>query len=157
MSIVSMIADIATAVSAVIAVFTIITNARVRKKDTQRKKKQATLEAVNVLQNEVLDKITFYTDSRIEEIAKDKRSEEFKTVAAMLARCEHFAVGVYEDIYDYSTVQALFKDHLVYQYKKLKPIIDTKRKGHSDKYYSSFEKLANELANKSENDKKEKL
>ena len=71
-------ADIATCAAAFIAIATF----RKAKKDSQkaleREKKQATLEAFNLLQEQALDQLNQYTAKSLEEIAADNKSEEYK-------------------------------------------------------------------------------
>ena len=65
----------------------------------------------------------------------------------MLARCEHFAIGVKEEIYDKHTVQELGGVHLYYTYKNIKPIIDKNRESRPDRAenYKAFEELAQSM------------
>lgn len=49
-----------------------------------RDRKQATLEAYNRLQEQVLDHLNVYMPKQIAEIAKNTRSEEYKQISAYL-------------------------------------------------------------------------
>ena len=46
---------------------------------------------------------------------------------ALIAKLEHFSVGVNSKIYDFKTVDALGGMHLVYLYDKVEPIIKRAR------------------------------
>ena len=85
----------------------------VHKKALVRERKQATLDAFNVFQCQVLDELSGYPRKEIEDIAEDPRSPDYKDVSKLLARCEHFAVGVNQEIYDKDTVRALAAEHIV--------------------------------------------
>lgn len=112
----------------------------------QHDKKQATITAFNTLQNEALDKLYFYTDSQITEIATKSRSEEYKKLSLYLTRIEHFSVGVNTRIYDVKTAYRLAGEALIPTYMKLKPLIDYKRKVYSaNNVYDDFELLYNKL------------
>ena len=109
-------------------------------------KKQATLDAFNILQEQVLDKINLYSNSKIKEIAEDARSKEYKELTILMARIEHFSVGVNSKIYDLRTVKRLAGKHFGVLYNKLLPMIEKKRKiNKSDKHYDEFELLINNL------------
>lgn len=105
-------------------------------------KKQATLDAFNILQEQVLDKINLYSNSRVKEIAEDARSKEYKSLTILMARIEHFSVGVNSDIYDIKIVKRLAGKHFCSLYDKLLPMIEKKREiNKADKHYDEFEKL----------------
>ena len=73
----------------------------------RRQRKQAAPDACNALQGQALDKLNTYTKKQIAEIAQNPRSEEYKELSALPARCEHFAVGVNSGIYDAATLRRL--------------------------------------------------
>ena len=75
-------------------------------------RKKDTIDAYNQLQEQVLDKLSLYMPKEIEEISKQPRSEEYKTVGHYLARIEHFCVGVREKVYDKNIVIALGNGYL---------------------------------------------
>lgn len=77
-----------------------------------RDRKQATLEAYNRLQEQVLDHLNVYMPKQIAEIAKNTRSEEYKQISAYVARIEHFCVGVNQKIYDRNVVYELAQGYL---------------------------------------------
>ena len=73
----------------------------------KRDRKQATLEAYNRLQNEVFDKLNLYTPSEIADICEDTKSDAYKEISGLVARIEHFCVGVNTKIYDEKVFYAL--------------------------------------------------
>lgn len=70
-------------------------------------RKQATLEAYNLLQEQALDQLYVYMPKQLKEIVKNRRSEEYKLLSSYVARVEHFAVGVNQKIYDLNTAYEL--------------------------------------------------
>ncbi len=109
-------------------------------------RKQATLDAYNVLQNQVLDNLNTYKICDIKKIAEDYHSDEYKKISVMIARIEHFCVGVNTKIYDKKTVKRLAGRYIIGIYEKLEPIIIKKRQlNKSDKHYDEFEKLTIKL------------
>lgn len=143
MDIVTLIISIASIILAVIsAVHSIYVYIQTVKHD----KKQATLDAFNILQEQVLDKINLYSNSKIKEIAEDSRSKKYKDLTILMARIEHFSVGVNTEIYDLKIVKRLAGKHFCMLYDKLLPMIEKKRKiNKTDKHYDEFEKLVEEL------------
>ena len=91
----------------------------------KRDRKQATLEAYNRLQNEVFDKLNLYTPSEIADICEDTKSDAYKEISGLVARIEHFCVGVNTKIYDekvfYSLAHGYFDGHQLR--KRIKPLI----------------------------------
>lgn len=104
----------------------------------ERDRKQATLEAYNRLQEQVLDHLNHYMPKDIEEIAKNVRSEEYKKISAYIARIEHFCVGVNQKIYDHAVVYELAHGYLDGSIKsRITPLIGKKnRSGHD--YYANI-------------------
>jgi hypothetical protein len=86
------------------------------------------LEAFNRLQGEVFDKLNTYKPAQICEICSDRKSEQYKTISGLLARIEHFCVGLNQGIYDKGTFYALahgyFDGHQIR--KRIEPIIESK-------------------------------
>lgn len=105
-----------------------------------RDRKQATLDAYNQLQEQAFDKLNTYSPAAIREIAKDSKSEEYKTVSGYIARIEHFCVGVNQNIYDRRTVYALAHGYLDGQVlkRRMEPIIDKKQSNASEDYYENI-------------------
>lgn len=133
---------IAVSVSFLALLFSILTY----QKGLKRQQKQATLEAYHTLQNEVLDKLNSYTRKQIEEISHDPRSTQYKELSALLARCEHFAVGINSKIYDYTTLRKLAKVYFIGLYEKLLPLIEKKQRiSPTERHYAEFETLVTKL------------
>lgn len=103
-----------------------------------RDRKQATLEAYNRLQEQVLDHLNVYMPKQIAEIAKNTRSEEYKQISAYVARIEHFCVGVNQKIYDRNVVYELAQGYLDGTIKnRIEPMIEKKNRcGHD--YYANI-------------------
>ena len=131
-TIISVIAIVISVISVCFALYTFIWTVR-------RDRKQATLEAYNTLQNEAFDKINLYSPSEIQEFIKHPTSKEYNDVAALVARIEHFCVGVNIRIYDKKTVYSLA--HGYFDGQKLKsrilPVIDRKNNNMEYDYYSN--------------------
>ena len=106
----------------------------------QRDRKQATLDAYNVLQNEVFDKINLLMPSEIKEIVKNRRSEEYKEISSYIARLEHFCVGVNTGIYDRDTVYKLAHGYLDSNTirSRIDPIIEKKHIKAEEDYYENI-------------------
>lgn len=107
----------------------------------KRDRKQATLEAYNRLQEQVLDHLNLYMPKQVEEIAKNPRSEDYKQISAYIARIEHFCVGVNQKIYDRRVVYELAQGYLDGTIKnRIQPIIEKKnRSGHD--YYANIHRF----------------
>lgn len=108
---------------------------------TKRDRKQATLEAYNRLQEQVLDQLNHYMPKEIEEISKNPRSQGYKKISAYVARIEHFCVGVNQEIYDRGVVYELAHGYLDGAIKnRITPIIEKKnRSGHD--YYANIHRM----------------
>ena len=92
---------------------------RIHRAECNRIRKQATLEAFNLLQTQVLDELNSQKPGEFIKIAANRRKSEFKPqydhCRTLIARIEHFAVGVHEEIYDFDTVNKLAAEHLLYR------------------------------------------
>ncbi len=132
-------------ISLIIAVASFICSICTYFASLRRERRQATLDAYRELQTQVLDKLNCYTPKQVKEIAEDPRSAQYKTLSALLARCQHFAVGVNTGVYDFKVLQRLAGGYFVWLYRKLEPLIQKKRTGHSDKHYSEFEQFVRKL------------
>ena len=132
--------------SIALAIFSAVFTWRVHKQAVEHDKKQATLDAINVLQVQVFDELNLYTKSQIEEISKNTRSENYKEITKLMARIEHFCVGVNSDIYSLEIAKRLAGRHFCALYEKLSPMIQKKRETvKNDKHYDEFEKFINDL------------
>lgn len=137
------------AVAAVVALITLIVNFRNRKRDALRIKKQATLEAVAMLQNEVFDEMQLYSEKDVRLASEDPQCEGYKHFSTMLARCDHFAIGVDMDIYDRDTAMRLCGDYLWPMYKKFIPLVEQKRiMSNGGELYTTFQNVAAEFKNR---------
>ena len=116
-------------------------------------KKKATIDAFNLLQSEVLDKFVCIKKEDAEMIVAnldDKKCKEaYDNYRALIARIEHFAIGVKENVYDFNVADELAGTHLIYLYKKIKPIIDKANKNEkTTKHYCNFVSLVDRLNHK---------
>lgn len=156
-------ANIITFISAIASVFATIFAAvelrRSRKANEERKnreRKEATIRAYNNLQNQVLDNLVSVSHEEVDDLIKNIDRDEFKKIymdyKALIARCEHFAVGINEKIYDFEVLYELSGEHLVYLYKKVKPIIIYARNNcNNSTPFHEFEKMVNKLKKRNEN------
>lgn len=114
-------------------------------------RRQATLDAYNLLQEQALDRLNDYAPAAMREIAKNSRSAEFKTVSKYLARIEHFCVGVNQKIYDENVLYELAHGYLDGSIRtRAQPIIDKKQEGKAERYYANFETVINKMQKKTE-------
>lgn len=162
-----LLSNIISAVSAIASVFATVFAAvelrRSRKANEEikdRERKEATILAYNNLQNQVLDKLVSFSVEEIEDLVENIDRDEFKKIymdyKTLIARCEHFAVGINEKIYDFEVLYELSGEHLVFLYKKVKPIINYARKNCVNSIpFHEFEEMVNNLE-KMNKSKKEK-
>lgn len=148
-TILSIIAIVISVISGGFALYTFLWTAR-------RDRKQATLDAYNTLQNEVFDRINLYKPAEIMEIVKHPTTQEYNDVAALVARIEHFCVGVNGRIYDRKTVYALA--HGYFDGPKLRsriePMIDRKNSRSDYDYYSNIHTVLAWMDKKTEQKRK---
>ena len=112
----------------------------------RREKEQASLDAFNLLQSQVFDRLNYYRKYDIDEIAEDVHSADYKDISGLLARCAHFAVGVNTGIYDLKTVRRLAGRYIIALYDKMEPLIEKKRAlNNSERHYRKFEILADKM------------
>lgn len=110
----------------------------------QRDRKQATLDAYNLLQKQALDHLNYYMPAQIAEIANNPRSDEYKKISTYIARIEHFCVGVNKKIYDKETVYALAHDYLDGGIKvRIEPVINRKNQYKDIDYYENIHQFYN--------------
>ena len=120
----------------------------------QREKEQATLDALNILQEQVFDNLNEYTFGEIKNIAEqwsasieaknkfvenndfweshheyDSVVDEYRKISGYLARIEHFALGVNTGIYDAKVTERAATTYFVMLFKKLQPILAVKNGG----------------------------
>lgn len=107
----------ATVIPIIIAVVTYI-------RDTKRKAQQDTIEAYNVLQKEVLSKISRLTPSEVREFAGNNRSEKYKQMTEYLMAIECFCIGIEKKIYDFDVFYTLTKDYFNNKRGAIRPTIE---------------------------------
>jgi hypothetical protein len=157
-------------VAMVISLLSVIISVAIYIIGINRERKQATLDAFNVLQEQVFDKLNQYTFAEIrevgdiwqkaindkrkeDELAKDEREkidkvvDEYRTLSGLLARIEHFSLGVNTGIYDVNIAERAATAYLVILYRgKLKPLIEVKQSGKANtEYYAEFRKLVERI------------
>ena len=135
--------------AAIIAGVTLTKSQKDQKDGLERQKKQATIDAYNKLQEQVLDKINEYKPAEIRKIAKDKQSEEYGVIGRYLARIEHFCVGLTNGIYDYETFYALahgyFDSEQGLLMPRLLPMIEKKSEDSDVDYFENLHKVWKEM------------
>ena len=148
-TVLSIIAIVLSVISGIFALYTFFWTAA-------RDRKQATLDAYNQLQEQALDHLNCYMPAAIKEIAKNRKSEEYKKLSAYVARIEHFCVGVNQNIYDRRTVYALAHGYLDGQVlkRRMEPIIDKKQIGASEDYYENIHAVLSWMEKESQKRKK---
>ena len=113
-------------------------------RDTRRKAKQDTIEAYNVLQNDVLSKINRLTPSEVRKHSKNSRSEEYKQITEYLMAVECFCIGLDKNIYDFNVFYDLTKDYFNDKTGSirptLEPMMEEKIKQHGKNYYPTLKK-----------------
>ena len=151
-TILSIIAIVLSVISGGFSLYSFVWTAR-------RDRKQATLDAYNQLQEQAFDKLNTYAPAAIREVAKDSKSEEYKTVSGYIARIEHFCVGVNQNIYDRRTVYALAHGYLDGQVlkRRMEPIIDKKQIGASEDYYENIHAVLSWMEKESQKRKKKQV
>lgn len=110
-------------------------------------KKSETLKAFEVFQTSVLDHFVVVTKEElqtnidfIDENIDCRKA--YDNTRALMARCEHFAAAINEDVYDFELVDKLGGIHIYYLYKKLMPTIEFARnRANTHNIYTEFEKL----------------
>ncbi len=73
----------------------------------ERKKKQATLDAYNILQEQVCDRINYYQIKDIKDAYRNSDKAFMAELDGYVARIEHYCVGLEMSIYDYDTFYEL--------------------------------------------------
>lgn len=133
----------------------------------RRERMQATLDAFNLLQEQVFDKLNQYKKNDIIQVCdgwkqliqapdendlspreaeeQERIYEEYRILSGYLARIEHFALGVNTGIYDANIADRAGTAYLIMLYRiKLRPLIEVKRKDGKD-YHDEFRKLVERL------------
>ncbi len=141
---------IAAVISAVFAFATLFNTIVIQRKTAAENKKNNTISAYNRLQDKVLDYMAKYPKEQVEILVDDRDyepeiKEAYDAYRTLIARCEHFAVGVNTGVYDIDLVDDLGGKHLIYLYKKVLPVIDEAR-AYDEDAYKEFEKMVTALA-----------
>lgn len=140
--ILAVISAFAAAGSAIFAGAQLKESQKTQKEMLHREKQKDTLEAFNKLQSQVFDELNKYTKTNFAEIAKTPREKDYKEKTVFIAKCEHFAVGIKREIYDFETFRELGGKHFYYLFEKVLPIIEKARKISNDEnLYFAFEEL----------------
>ena len=129
-------------------------------RSVRRGRKQATLDAFNLLQQQAFDPLNGYTPGEIETICRtvseiwwgERKSNEadlarFLKLSGYAARIEHFALGVNTGIYDVRIAERAGTTYwsLLYD-KKLRPLIEVKnRKAGGREYYIEFYEMMKKI------------
>lgn len=155
-------------IAAIISLVSIFVSVAIYFYGISRERKQATLNAFNILQEQVFDKLNQYTFGEIREICErwdqilprcqwDKYSEEeiakmnntileYRLLSGFLARIEHFSLGVNSGIYDAKIAERAATTYFVMLYRnKLKPLLDEKQENSKTEYYTEFRKLVEKI------------
>lgn len=107
-------------------------------------RKKATIDAFNVLQEQVFDQINQYTPKEIIEYAKCPTDKQYKILSGYLARIEHFCVGVENNIYDKKTVYELAHGYLDGKalWSRLSPMMEAKNYDfQKEDYFENIHKI----------------
>lgn len=139
--------------SIIIAIASVIVSAVTYITTVMYERRKATIEAFNVLQNEVLDKFVCVKKENanmiIENLDDSRCKEAYDDYRALIARLEQFAVGVNKKIYAYKVVDMIAGRHFICLYKKIKPIIDkANEKEEKIIHYCNFVALVEKLNRK---------
>ena len=142
---------IVAAVSAIVAAVELYRSKKVQERVGELNKKNLTIESFNRLQEQAIDHLVVCSKAEIEATVEDIDEQECKEAyehyRAYIAKIEHFAVGVNEDIYDFETVNKLAGAYLIRLFYNVKSVIDKTREEDRDglMYYTEFEKLKGRL------------
>ena len=133
---------IVAAVAAVLSLGSLAFSVYTYRKALVHDRKQATLDAFLLLQEQAFDPLNQISPAEMEEIAEDPRSPRYKEVSGYIARIEHFCVGVNHEIYDRETVYALAHGYLDKALKyRLDPILNKKRSMTGQEYYENIKEV----------------
>ena len=124
----NIITNIATVIGAVTAGVSLIVACVTQRRAVNRQRRQATIEAYARLQEDVLDKLADFKTKEAKQAAENcMETEEERQIyhgyKVLIARLEHFAVGIQENTYDFNTFYKLGGIHIKYLYEKVEPII----------------------------------
>lgn len=133
-------------ISLLISAFSFVFSLVTYQKNVLHNRKKSTLDAFNVLQEQVLDKLKTYSKGDVKNISENTKTDGYKNITTLMARIEHFSVGVNSNVYDIKILKRLAGKHFYAIYDKLLPMIEKKRKiNKTDKHYDEFELLIKNL------------
>ncbi|MCL2169568.1 MAG: DUF4760 domain-containing protein [Defluviitaleaceae bacterium] len=119
-----------------------------------RERKQATLDAFDILQREVLDGIRNVKKKdtiKLGRMGKESNPELWRELTLYLVRLERFSVGVNTRVYDLRVLNRLVGSYLIDVYYIIEPVIIKKRemsaniKKPNKKTYDEFERVIERL------------
>lgn len=115
-------------------------------RDASRQKKEATLNAYNILQDDVFSNLIKIDGAELNP-PPDFRSEKYTKVTGYLSKIEMFSTGINTGVYSIWILNRLGGGFFVRQYDKLTPIIEKKRIENRSpgKHYDEFEKTVKKL------------
>jgi len=152
--VIDIISMIVSAGATIIAAIALVNTYHSQRDALLRERKQATIEAFNTLQSEVLDPLSNVKKSEAQLAAErhldfDDEREIYNAFRVQIARLEHFAVGISEGTYDYETFCKLGGEHVMYLYEKVESVI-TEARNCSEKVvpFTEFENLYLKLKEK---------
>ena len=140
---------IVAAVAAILSLGSLSFSVYTYRKALVHDRKQATLDAYLLLQEQAFDPLNHIMPSEIEEIVMDPRSARYKDLSGYVARIEHFCVGVNRDIYDRDTVYALAHGYIDKALtSRLDPILNRKAALSGQEYYENIKEVLRWMAEK---------
>lgn len=142
--VISAIADVATAISLIFAIYTYKKDAEKRRAEEHRKAKQDTIEAYKDLNNTTFSKLNAWKPADIKAAAEDRTSPAYKELGTYLADIERFCVGITEDIYDFDTFYKLSHGYFDSDWglkKRLMPLLEKKLDRAGEDYYENLHKV----------------
>lgn len=139
------VAAIAAGVAAFVAKSTLEESKKDQKRGLIRTKKQATIDAYEILQKESFDRINAFLPSEIKTICENKQSSEYKELSGYLAGIERFCVGLNEDIYDYDTFYKIahgyFDGEKGMLRNRLLPLLESKLECADEDYFENIHEV----------------
>ena len=144
------VAAVASAASAILSYKQMKTSLKEENDRELSAKKERTIEAYTRFQIDVLDKLRMKKKKNVIEAVELKAVPEYRDFydgyRALIAKCEHFAVGLFEEVYDFEMFDKLGGEHVMYLFEKVYPVIEEARKAPTDVLpYTEFERLYEKL------------
>jgi len=117
-------------------------------RDTSREKKEATLNAFYVLQNEAFDPLNeLLVDKQVDVSAIALGSNEWRNITTALVKIEQFSVGINTNIYSIEILNRVAGAYFIRLFERLKPVIEKKRAQNisKGKHYNEFQQAVESL------------